>query len=70
MCLNRLENGCKDNKIILWWGLQAPRFFTSGRDIRAQIGSRKVGLSGSILVNSNIPKFYVFDIRKSYSKKI
>ena len=60
--------GANDNKIILWWGLQAPRFFTSGRDIWAQIGREKEGLSGNILVKSNIPKSKfdnVFDIRKS-----
>ena len=61
--------GANDNKIILWWGLQTPRFFTSGRDIWAQIGRGKEGLLGNILVKSNIPKSKfdnVFDIRKSH----
>ena len=67
-----LEIGANDTKIILWWGLQAPRFFTSGRDIWAEIGWGKVGLSGNILVKSNIPKstFDVFDIREVYSQNI
>ena len=60
--------GANDNKIILLWGLQAPRFLTSGRDVWVQIFSGKVGLSGNILVKSYIPKskFDVFDIRKEY----
>ena len=61
--------GANDNKIILWWGLQAPRIFTSGSDIWAQIGRGKEGLLGNILVKSNIRKSKfdnVFDIRKSY----
>ena len=64
--------GANDNKIILCWELQAPRFFTSGRDILAEIGRKKVGLSGNILVKSNIPKskFDVFDIREVYSQNI
>ena len=64
--------GANDNKIILWWGLQAPRFFTSGRDIWAEICSGKVGLSGNLLVKSSIPKskFDVFDIKEIYSQNI
>ena len=66
--------GANDNKIILWWGLQAPRFLTSGRDIWVQIVRGKVGLSGNILVKSYIPKskFDVFDIREDvdYSPNI
>ena len=61
--------GANDNKIILWLGLQAPRFLTSGRDVWAQIVRGKVGLSGNILVKSNIAKSKfnsVFDIRKSH----
>ena len=61
--------GANGNKIILWWGLQAPRFLTSGRDIWAQIVRGKVGLSGNILVKSNIVKSKsdnVFDITKSH----
>ena len=61
--------GANDNKIILWWGLKVPRFFTSGRDIWAQIGRGKEGLLGNILVKSNIRKSKfdnVFDIRKSH----
>ena len=62
--------GANDNKIILWWGLQAPRFLTSGRDIWVQIVRGKVGLSGNILVKSNIPKSKfdsVFDIGEDYN---
>ena len=64
--------GANDIKIILWWGLQAPHFLTSGRDIWAQIVRGKVGLSGNILVKSYIPKskFDVFDIREDYSPNI
>ena len=40
------QMGANDNKIILWWGLQAPCFLTSGRDIWVQIVRGKVGLSG------------------------
>ena len=61
--------GANYNKIILWWGLEAPRFLTSGRDIWTQIVRGKVGLSGNILVKSNIAKSKfdnVFDIRKSH----
>ena len=42
---------------------------TSGIDIWVQIGRRKVGQSGNILVKKNIPKSKfdnVFDIRKEY----
>ena len=41
-------------------------FFTLGTDIWVQKGREKVGLSGNILVKSNIPKskFDVFDIRE------
>ena len=42
---------------------------TSGIDIWVQIGRRKVGQSGNILVKLNIPKSKfdnVFDIRKEY----
>ena len=44
-------------------------FFTSETDIWVQIGRGKVGLSGNILVKSNITKSKfdnVFDIRKSH----
>ena len=61
--------GANYNKIILWWGLQAPRFLTAGRDIWTQIVRGNVGLSGNILVKSNIAKSKfdnVFDIRKSH----
>ena len=61
--------GANYNKIILWWGLQAPRFLTAGRDIWTQIARGNVGLSGNILVKSNIAKSKfdnVFDIRKSH----
>ena len=50
------------------WGC----YGTLGIDICVQIGRGKVGLWGNILVKSNIPKskFYVFDIRMSYSQNI
>ena len=62
-----------DNKVKLWWGLQAPRVLTSGRDIWVKIGRGKLGLSGNILVKSNSPKSKfenVFDIREVYSQNI
>ena len=61
--------GANGNQILLWWGLLAPGFLTSGRDIWAQIGRGKVGLSGNILVKSNIAESKsdsIFDIRKSH----
>ena len=54
-------------------GTSGPRFFTSGRDIWAEIGRGKVGLSGNILVKSNFTKSKfdnVFDIREVYSQNI
>ena len=47
-------------------------FFNLGTDIWVQKGRGKTGLSGNILVKSNIPKtiFDVFDIREDYSLNI
>ena len=46
--------------------------FTLGTDIWAQLGMRKVGMLGNILVKSHIQKlkFDVFEIRRSYSLNI
>ena len=57
---------CKRYTVV--WALAYMFFFTSETDIWVQIGRRKVGLSGNILVKLYIPKskFDVFDIRKEY----
>ena len=70
--------GANDNKIILWWGLQAPRFLTSGRDIWVQIVRGKVGLSGrggralGCLITGDSAKIHLlgFSIQRLWGKSL
>ena len=70
MFLNPLMNGCKlIMKLFCGQGLTYT-FFTSRTEMCVQKGRGKAGLSGNILVKSNISKSKcenVFDIREDYS---